>query len=111
MDVKIITLSYLGELFDGKIDYSSQVLDEESRALKARVILSNPELLLKPGMLADVAALKVGAELQLTIPTRSMVWNTSEDLEVIDKNDCEVANRQEDLKSSIKGITFISEGI
>lgn len=111
MDVKISTLSYPGELFDGKIDYISQVLDEESRALKARVILPNPELLLKPGMLVDVDALKVGEELQLTIPTQSMVFDNNEHFVVIYKNDCELENRKVELKSSINGISFISDGL
>src|SRR5690625_1243871 len=89
----------------------SQVLDEESRALKARVILSNPELLLKPGMLVDVDALKVGEELQLTIPTQSMVFDNNEHFVVIYKNDCELENRKVELKSSINGISFISDGL
>src|SRR5690606_16546184 len=50
MAVELKTLSYPNEIFYGKIDVISQVLDENSKVLKARIELQNQDLKLKPGM-------------------------------------------------------------
>lgn len=111
MEVKISTLSYPDELFDGKIDYISQVLDEESRALKARVIMTNPDLLLKPGMLVDVDVVRVGEDLQLMIPTQSMVFDNNEHYVVVYHDDCDLEYRKVEVESSLNGESFISAGL
>lgn len=53
-DVKISILSYPGKVFSGKIDKIYNVLDADSKVMNARVSISNPGFLLKPGMMATV---------------------------------------------------------
>jgi len=53
-NVKISILSYPDKVFNGKIDKIYNVLDPESKVMNARVNISNPEYLLKPGMMATV---------------------------------------------------------
>src|SRR5690554_6865686 len=53
MEVNITTLSYPDVTFKGKINAISQVLDSEAKVLKARIVLENKDLKLKPGMLVD----------------------------------------------------------
>ena len=59
MPIELKTLSYPNEKFEGKIDVVSQVLDDEARVLKARIVLENPEFKLKPGMLADITVQRI----------------------------------------------------
>lgn len=54
MPVKIKTLAYDDRYFEGQISNISQTFDDQNRVLKARVVLPNADLALKPGMSADV---------------------------------------------------------
>ena len=53
--VKITTLSYPNKVFDGKIDKIDNMLDPDNRAMHARIRISNPGNLLKPGMFASIS--------------------------------------------------------
>lgn len=111
MKVQISTLSYPDEWFEGKIDYISQVLDDESRVLKARVVLPNSDLRLKPGMLVDVDVIKTGEARALSIPTQSMVFDNDQHFVVIYRSDCELENRKVEIRSSVNGISFLADGL
>jgi hypothetical protein len=51
-----LTLPYWpGKSFEGKVIFVSPTLDPESRTLKARLEIPNPEMLLKPGMYGDAS--------------------------------------------------------
>lgn len=45
-----------GSRFRGRVSFLAPTLDLKTRTLQARIELSNPDLLLKPGMFADVRA-------------------------------------------------------
>lgn len=49
-DVTITTPSYPGETFQGKISFIEPIVSPETRSIKARVDVPNPEQKLKPGM-------------------------------------------------------------
>lgn len=51
-DVKVVTIAYPDRTFTGKVDQVGAALDAERHVLEIRVILDNPDGLLKPGMTA-----------------------------------------------------------
>ena len=53
-EVSLSTLSYPEHIFKGKIDKIYNLIDQDSKVMNARVIISNPNFLLKPGMLGTV---------------------------------------------------------
>ncbi len=54
-DQAVVQLPYdPGKPFTGKISYIFPELEEETRTAKARIIIPNPKLILKPGMFANV---------------------------------------------------------
>jgi cobalt-zinc-cadmium efflux system membrane fusion protein len=111
MSVNITTLSYPDEVFKGKIGAISQVYDEEARVLKARVVLPNPDLKLKPGMVVDVTALKPGDSEALSVPTKSVVFDENQNYVIIYKSDCDMEIRKVDILTKNNGTTYISEGL
>lgn len=111
MAVNINTLSYPDTIFNGKVGPISQVLDSEAKVLKARVVLKNGDLRLKPGMLVDVIALKDRNAEAIAIPTHSMVFDDNKNFVVVHKSDCDMEIREVEILSSNNGITFISEGL
>ena len=50
MKADITTISYRNEKFYGIVDNISQVFDSEDRTLKARIVLENQNMMLKPGV-------------------------------------------------------------
>ncbi len=111
MDVHITTLSYPGEAFSGKIGALSQVLDPEAKVLKARVVLKNAGLKLKPGMMVDVTALRRGGTEALTIPTGALLFDNNQHFAVVYQNNCELEIRKVDILSSRNDTTFIAGGL
>lgn len=111
MSVQIETLSYPDEVFAGKVAAISQVFDEEAKVLKARVVLQNPGLKLKPGMLVDVIALKQQNTVALSIPTQVLVFDDNRHHVVVYKSECEIEIRPVELLSKSNGICFISSGL
>jgi cobalt-zinc-cadmium efflux system membrane fusion protein len=66
--VSIIVPSFPGKAFTGKIDYIGVTVDEQTRTVKVRATVGNPDLALRPGMFCEVRA-GIGAEEDaLTVP-------------------------------------------
>lgn len=87
--VKVKTLAYPDEYFEGTIQAISQVFDAEERVLKARIVLSNQGLKLKPGMSADIILQVDHQQGQaLAIPNTALVFSNNQEYVVQYKSDC-----------------------
>jgi cobalt-zinc-cadmium efflux system membrane fusion protein len=109
--VEIKTLSYPGEIFKGKITTISQVYDDEAKVLKARVLLPNTDMKLKPGMLVDIVAHKEQNFEAVSLSTKTLVFDSDRDFVVIYKSDCDLEIRKVEILSQNNGTTYISEGL
>ena len=111
MPVDIRTLSYPDEIFSGEIAAIPQVLDNEAKVLKARVVLPNTNLRLKPGMLVDVIALKrLGIE-ALSTPTQAIIFDNNQNYMVVYKSDCEIEIREIEILTKNKDHIYITKGL
>lgn len=61
-----------GRAFEGRIDYIYPELNAQTRTVRARVTLANPERLLKPGMFAEVA-LSTAPRKALAVPSEAII--------------------------------------
>lgn len=111
MAVELKTLSYPSEVFYGKIDVISQVLDENSKVLKARVELQNQDLKLKPGMIADIIARKETDVQKIVVPTSSLVFWNSKNYVLVYKDDCNMEAREVEIAAKGDGMTYIKNGL
>ena len=111
MDVNIKTLSYPDELFRGKIGAISHVYDTEARVLTARVILPNPDLKLKSGMLVDVLAVKVREKEVPAIPSDAVLFDDNQNFIVIHRSDCDMEIRPVSILTQSNGISYLSGGV
>ena len=66
--VSITTLAYPDKVFTGTISNLSQVIDNDSKVLQARVVLANPGGLLKPDMFCNI-------KLQIEKPEKLLAVN------------------------------------
>lgn len=54
-NAEIALIAYPGQTWAGVVDYVSSTLDEETRTVSIRVVLENPDGLLRPGMFGTIA--------------------------------------------------------
>lgn len=111
MEVEIKTISYPDEIFRGKIDVISQVLDDNAKVLKARIALDNEGFKLKPGMIADITALKKTDKQMIAVPTSCLVFFNGKNYVLVYKDDCHIEAREVMIKSKGNGTTYIESGL
>jgi len=74
-DPAIVELAYQpGTRIKGKVDSIYPFLDEQTRTLKLRIKLENPQLLIRPGMFADVEIQSPQGEM-LVVPRRAVLFS------------------------------------
>lgn len=84
--VNVTTLSYPGRNFPGKVDKILNVLDPTNKVLKIRVVLDNPDYLLKPEMFTNVTVTSKTEDQALCIPTDALVFDNSQHFIIIYKS-------------------------
>jgi membrane fusion protein, heavy metal efflux system len=72
--VDVTLPAYPGQVFHGKVDIVSEVLEPDTRRNKVRIVFPNPDGKLKPNMFATVTFLTPPTE-KLTVPTSALVMN------------------------------------
>ena len=72
-NVTVRIAAYPERQFTGRVTYLSDVIDEKTRTIKARVEIKNPDRLLKPGMFAE-ARIETGAAVEktMTVPKEAV---------------------------------------
>ena len=74
-DVTVTTLAWPDEVFAGQIDKVYHVIDPESKTMKVRITLTNPEGKLVPGIFASVrVSLPSPQPRALTVPSASIIF-------------------------------------
>lgn len=92
--VVVKTLAYPDESFSGKINTVSQVFNENERVLKAKIIMDNHGMKLRPGMSADVVLpLNSQNKNALAIPVKALIFDNNQSYVVVYKKDCELEIR------------------
>ena len=111
-EVTVTTLAHPDKKFEGKIDYVSNALDPVSRTLQVRVVLDNPDYLLKPQMFARVGVSFKEKDKQMPyVPSESIVFDRSRNYVVVYKaaNDLEI--REVELLDAQGARTYIQAGV
>lgn len=112
--VKITTLAYKGESFEGYIDQIANFFDPDERVVKARVKLFNKDLRLKPGMSVDVLVEKgasQGGQLLLAIPKDAIILHNNQNYVVVYKSDCDLSVKPVDITAENESYAFIQSGL
>ncbi|WP_294298965.1 efflux RND transporter periplasmic adaptor subunit [uncultured Chryseobacterium sp.] len=104
----IRTLAYPDESFSGKIDAVSQVFNENERVLKAKIIMDNNGMKLRPGMSADII-LPVNSQnvSALAIPTKALIFDNNQSYVMVYKKDCELEVRHVNEIASNNETTYV----
>jgi cobalt-zinc-cadmium efflux system membrane fusion protein len=77
-NVDVTTLSYPGRVFKGRVDKIMHVLDPNSKVMKVRVVIDNPDYALRPQMFATVAATNTEHKQAIYVPLSALVFDHSQ---------------------------------
>ena len=109
--VKIATLSYPDKIFDGKIDKIDNMLDPDNKAMHARIKISNPGNLLKPGMFANIMIKAKSGESLPFINTNAIVFDSDKNYVVIVDGKAKVHIQPIQIAKTVEDRAYISSGI
>jgi len=110
--VKIATLSYPDKVFDGKIARIDNMLDPDNKVMHARITISNPGNLLKPGMFANVLIKAKSGESLPFINTRSLVFDNDKNYVVeADGSKAKVHIQPVEIAKTVGDRAYISKGL
>lgn len=111
MDVKISTLSYKDEIFEGKINNISQVFDSDEKVLKARIKMNNAELKLKPEMSTVIKLKDRTLHKTLSIPSNALIFDNNKYFVVVEDTSAQYSVREVKVQGHNADITYVSSGV
>ena len=110
MPVEIRTLAYPEEAFHGNIGVMAQMFDPEERVLKARIVMPNDDLRLKPEMAVDIT-LRNNSEMQMAVvPNRALIFDDNLYFVVKQEGNSFIV-AEVTLHAQTNGISYIKSGL
>lgn len=103
--------AYPDRTFRGRIDKLSQVLDPQSKALRARIAIDNAELLLKPDMFAKVTVWNTVGEEGICVPTSALINDNGRSYVVVYNGPDNMQVAQVKILRNGPVSTFITSGV
>jgi cobalt-zinc-cadmium efflux system membrane fusion protein len=111
MDVEITSLSYPEEVFNGKINSIPQVFDPEERVLKARIVMQNTDLKLKPEMSVVVKLKNSNPTKCVAVPSDALIFDDDRYFVVVKKSEGNFEIKEVILQGHNNKTTYISSGL
>ncbi|WP_305267835.1 efflux RND transporter periplasmic adaptor subunit [Sediminibacterium sp.] len=111
VDAEISTLSYPDKKFYGKVDKIYNIIDPETKAMKARVKLNNAGFLLKPEMRATIQLSFTEDKKMISIPSSAIVFDKSKTFVMVFHSKTHIETREVGVYRQIGDTTYISTGL
>lgn len=111
IDADVTTLSYANKIFHGKVDKIFNIIDPDTKAMKVRIKLANPDYLLKPEMRATIRLSFFENEQMLAVPSSAIVFDKSKDFVMVFKDRHNIETRQVEVFRQVGDITYIKSGL
>lgn len=111
MPAQVSTLSYPDKVFDGKIDKIFKIIDPQTNAMQARVVLDNANGLLIPDSKATIKVSKSEDKTALSIPSKAVIFDDDRSYVVVFKSRTDVKVKEIQVLKQLGDITYISEGL
>ncbi|GHB65253.1 efflux RND transporter periplasmic adaptor subunit [Persicitalea jodogahamensis] len=112
VDANVTTLSYPDKVFKGKVDKIFNIIDPDTKAMKIRIQLRNPDYLLKPEMRASIKlSFTEGGNSMLTVPSSAIIFDKSKNFVMVFKDRHTIDTREVEVYRQIGDVTYLSAGL
>jgi RND family efflux transporter MFP subunit len=110
-DPATLTVStFPGRTFRGRVDFIYPQLDADTRTAKVRIVSSNSDLQLKPGMFVNIA-LKVPMGRRLVIPASGVLQSGTRQIAFVERSDGYLDPREVELGPRIGDDFVVAKGL
>jgi membrane fusion protein, heavy metal efflux system len=110
-EADITTISYPDKVMKGHIDKISQVVDNESKVLKARIVMRNEGYKLKPNMYANVIIKYKGNGTKITIPSKAVIFDKNRHFVMVYNDKCKIDTREIQIYEAMMLNTYLEAGL
>ena len=110
-NVDITTLSYPGKVFHGKIDKIMNALDPTNKVMRVRIVLPNPDYLLKPEMFTSITINAKENKRLPGIPASALIFDNNAYYVLIYKSASDITIRPVQVASTVGNTAYISAGL
>lgn len=110
-DADITTITYPGKVFKGKINEMNNVLDPVTKVMKIRIVLDNPDFLLKPEMFTTVTVYNTEQQQAMTIKSDALIFDQSQYFVVAVSGKKELHIHKVEVLTTNGEETYIKSGI
>jgi Cu(I)/Ag(I) efflux system membrane fusion protein/cobalt-zinc-cadmium efflux system membrane fusion protein len=102
--------AYPGKTFGGRVDQILPQVDPNTRTVRVRLVLSNPELKLKPGMYVNVV-LKVPLGRQLVVPASAVLQSGTRQVVFVNHGDGNLEPREVMTGAQVGDEFIVTKGL
>jgi membrane fusion protein, heavy metal efflux system len=110
-EAEITTISYPDKVFKGKIDKIFNLIDAESKTVKARVVLPNTNYELKPEMFTKVLIHYTEPTRKIAIPSKAVIFDKSRYFVMVYLADDKIDTREITIYKENQNITYVESGL
>jgi cobalt-zinc-cadmium efflux system membrane fusion protein len=110
-NAEVRVLSEPDKVFTGKVDKILNVLDPTSKVIKVRVVLPNPDYLLKPEMYASVIVSNPEDKMALCISSKALVYDRSRYYVLVYKGKGNADIAPVEILNMLGDKTYITSGV
>ena len=110
-EADVTTITYPDKVFKGKINKVMNTLDPANRVMKMRVVLPNPDYMLKPQMFATVTVNNDLERLAISVPLSALIFDHSQYYVLVYHSSKDVQIRPVDIISTNNNTAYIKSGV
>lgn len=110
-EADVSTLAYENKIFKGKVYKIYNVLDPETKVMKIRIKLANPNIILKPEMFANVIIRYNDNISKPVIPSDAIIFNNNKNYVMVYHNSSNIETREVSVNKSVGNLTYLSKGL
>lgn len=111
MTAQISTLSYPGKVFNGRVDKILNMLDPRTRTMRIRITLPNPDVMLKPEMIARVRLVYQEDRSLPSIPASAVINDNDRDQVMVFKDRMNIDTRRITLDRTTDNTSWVADGL
>ena len=109
--VDVTTLAYPGRVFPGRIDKVMNVLDPSSKVMKVRVVLPNPDYVLKPEMYASITVSDRENTKALSVPSHALIFDHSQYYVLVYNSKADIKITPVQVLNTVGDRTYLASGV
>lgn len=111
MKAEVSTLTYPDKTFFGKIDKIFKIIDPNTNAMQAKVILDNSDGLLIPDSKATIKVTSTDSTTALAVPSKAVIYDDNRYFVVVFKSRTNIKVKEVKILKQVGEVTYISEGV